>query len=340
MIIEKRAYARLGLMGNPSDGFFGKTISCTIENFHAKVELWESPMLALVPHPLYDPVEFKSLPALYQRAQQEGYYGGLRLLMATCKRFYEHCLQQGIPLERRNFTVRYDTNIPRQVGLAGSSAIITATFKALMEFYGLTEREIPKPIQPNLILSVERDELGISAGLQDRVIQVYEGLVYMDFNRELMEGQGYGRYEPMDPALVPPLWLAYISKFGDSGRVHSTIRFRWERGDPEVVEAMRTFARYAEEGREALEQRDHRRFSDLMNRSFDLRRRIYGDAVIGEPCLRMVELARSLGSPASFPGSGGAVIGIYWSEEHLRRLQEAFEAEGFSFCRVAVHTPA
>jgi galactokinase/mevalonate kinase-like predicted kinase len=36
---------------------------------------------------------------------------------------------------------------------------------------------------PEVILSIERDELGISAGLQDRVIQTYGGLVHMDFTR-------------------------------------------------------------------------------------------------------------------------------------------------------------
>ena len=46
--------------------------------------------------------------------------------------------------------------------------------------------EIPLHVQPSLVLSVETDELGIVAGLQDRVIQVYEGLVYMDFAREVM----------------------------------------------------------------------------------------------------------------------------------------------------------
>ena len=48
-----------------------------------------------------------------------------------------------------------------------------------MEFYGV---EIPLEAQPSFVLSIERDELGIAAGLQDRVIQVYEGLVYMDFD--------------------------------------------------------------------------------------------------------------------------------------------------------------
>jgi hypothetical protein len=56
--------------------------------------------------------------------------------------------------------------------LAGSSAIVTATLKCLMAFFGLTEADLPKELQPQFILDVEKSELNISAGLQDRVIQV------------------------------------------------------------------------------------------------------------------------------------------------------------------------
>ena len=52
------------------------------------------------------------------------------------------------------------------------------------------------------MLSVEQDELGINAGLQDRVIQTYEGAVYMDFSKELMEKQGYGDYVRLDISKV------------------------------------------------------------------------------------------------------------------------------------------
>ena len=37
---------------------------------------------------------------------------------------------------------------------------------------GLTARDMPKPLQPQFILDVENKELGINAGLQDRVVQV------------------------------------------------------------------------------------------------------------------------------------------------------------------------
>ena len=35
--IVRRVYARIGLLGNPSDGFFGKTISLSLQNFYAEV---------------------------------------------------------------------------------------------------------------------------------------------------------------------------------------------------------------------------------------------------------------------------------------------------------------
>ena len=47
MIIESRAYARAGLLGNPSDGYFGKTIYIIIKNFGAIVSLYESPELVI-----------------------------------------------------------------------------------------------------------------------------------------------------------------------------------------------------------------------------------------------------------------------------------------------------
>lgn len=49
------------------------------------------------------------------RLESEGYYGGVRLLMAICKVFFDYCKENGIELDPRNFTLSYDTNIPRQV---------------------------------------------------------------------------------------------------------------------------------------------------------------------------------------------------------------------------------
>ena len=337
MILRKKAYARVGLMGNPSDGYFGKTIASTITNFSAEVALWESPKLEITPHPEFDSMTFDGLAALRRRAQIEGYYGGLRLLFAACKKFYDFCEGHGISLERRNFTITYDTTIPRQIGLGGSTAIITATIFALMEFYGLElGREIPKPVLPNLILSVETEELDIAAGLQDRVVQVYGGTVFMDFSEALMVAQGHGNYEYIDSRLLPPLFLAYTREGSESGKVHREVRFRYESGDPEVRGAMREFAEYAVEARAALLERDYATFGALMNRNFDLRRRIFGDKAIAPTNLEMIEIARQHGCPSKFSGSRDAIVGVCLDPELWPRLREAYTSRGYAFTPLAV----
>ena len=88
-------FNRVGVMGNPSDGFNGKTISLSIANFWAEVTIVESPKLRLIPHPLNDPTEFGSMADLYGISTKEGYLGGLRLLQATCKKFYGFCARRG-----------------------------------------------------------------------------------------------------------------------------------------------------------------------------------------------------------------------------------------------------
>ena len=177
-LTRKRAYARAGLVGNPSDGYHGKTISFSVRNFWAEVVLyeWDSVEIVLAAD---DRAKFDSVFDLARDVRLHGYYGGIRLIKATIKRFVEHCETRGLALHDRKFSVRYQTTIPRQVGLAGSSAIIVATLRCLMEFYDV---QLPLEIQPMFVLLVEQEELGITVGLQDRVIQVYEGLVYMDFD--------------------------------------------------------------------------------------------------------------------------------------------------------------
>jgi glucuronokinase len=248
-----------------------------------------------------------------------GYYGGIRLIKATIKRFLDYCQAQGLTLHARNFSIRYQTNIPRQVGLAGSSALITATLRCLLEFYGV---EIPRVVQPSLILAVENEELGIAAGLQDRVILVYEGMVYMDFAREreqIIDGFKCYHYEPLDPERLPPLYLSYHPGLSEPTEIfHNEIRGRYDRGEPTVVDAMQHFAALAAAAREALLAGDVERLAQLMNENFDTRRRIYN---LPPWQLAMVEAARSCGASAKFAGSGGAIIGAYRDEKMFEELR-------------------
>ncbi len=317
-------------MGNPSDGYFGKTISLTLKNFWAEVVLYEWDEIEIVLSQ-EDRSRFRSVNELVHDVRLHGYYGGVRLVKATIKRFVEFCEQQGLALHDRKFSVRYESNIPRQVGLAGSSAIIVATLRALMDFYQV---KIPLPVQPSLALSVESGELGIAAGLQDRVIQVYGGLVYMDFARERMTAQMgllCGMYEQLDPSLLPPIYVAYSAEVSEPTEVlHNPLRARFQAGDPAVINAMQTFAGLAAEAREALLKQDVPRLSALMNTNFDTRRSI---CQLSKKHIEMIEVARETGASAKFAGSGGAIVGTFEGETMFTNLSQRLEAIGCQVIR-------
>jgi glucuronokinase len=321
-MIETYGYARAGLLGNPSDGYYGKTISFSVRNFRARVLLFPSARLEIRLSKADMPV-FENLEDLYRTTRWRGYYGGIRIIQALVVRLMDYCREQGIELEERNFTIEYESNIPQRLGMGGSSAIITAALRALMQYYRL---EIPLPVQANLVLETETKELGVPAGLQDRVIQAYEGLVYMDFAKDIIERQGYGNYERLDPALLPKLYLAYRTSLSEGTEVfHSNVRERWKAGEPAVVEAMKTWASYAERGREALLRRDYDTLDQLINANFDLRARIYQ---VGQGNLEMIQAARAAGATAKFAGSGGCIVGTYRDEAMYARLVTAMQPLG------------
>ena len=195
-----------------------------------------------------------------------------------------------------------------------------------MEFYDI---QLPLEMQPMFVLLVEQEELGITVGLQDRVIQVYEGLVYMDFGRDrerIVDGLRCYRYEPMDPALLPPLYVAHHETLGEPTEVfHNNIRERFNRGDEAVVGAMTCFAELAANGREALLAGDTERLARLIDTNFDTRRSIYR---LPQWQIDMVETARRCGASAKFAGSGGAILGTYTGEAMFATVRDSLAAIG------------
>jgi len=333
LLIRKKAYARAGLIGNPSDGYHGKTLALIVRNFCAEVSLYEWDRVEVV-FSQNDQTRFDSVDELVRDVQLHGYYGGIRLIKATIKKFVDYCRRRDLPLHSQNFSVRYESDIPRCVGLAGSSAIIVATLRCLMEFYGI---EIPKDVQPSLALSVETEELGITAGLQDRVVQVYEGLVYMDFAKERMRdhaGLQCGVYEPMETAQLPPLFIAYRTDASEPTEViHSNLRARFESGEPAVVEAMGRFAELTVDARTAIDHGDWDRLGQLIDANFDLRRSI---CRLPAEQIEMVECARAAGATAKFAGSGGAIIGTCGDEPTLKQLRAKLSGIGCRMIRPVV----
>lgn len=320
MILRCKAFPRAALVGNPSDGYFGKTIAFVFQNYEAEAELYESPELDLLPS-IRDHNTFGSMEELHQDIALYGYYGGIRLLKATIKKFYEFVQENNLSIEDKNFTMRYRSSIPNRLGLAGSSAIITAAMRALCLFY---EVKIRPDHFANLVLAVEKDELGIPAGLQDRVAQSYNYPVYMDFNRAHMEKHRVGKYTPIEIPDDLNIFIAYRTDLAEGSEVlHSRLRQDFLEGKQAVLDAINEWASLTDRVKDALEKRDYSEIPSLLNRNFDLRCEVCADA-ISRKNRQMVELARKTGASAKFTGSGGAIIGTYEDEKMFGNLVRTF----------------
>ncbi|MFQ5700073.1 MAG: galactokinase family protein, partial [Myxococcota bacterium] len=74
--------------------------------------------------------------------------------------------------------IEYATEIPRQSGLAGSTALLVALLRALLAWRG----EHPGPYRlASRARAVERDVLGVACGWTDAYMCVFGGVQYMDF---------------------------------------------------------------------------------------------------------------------------------------------------------------
>jgi len=295
--VETSAHARAGLLGNPSDIYGGRGIGVAIADLGVDVRLEEARETAL-------PNE---------------------LLAAGWRVFRREVEAEGAP-----FRLSFDSTIPYQCGLAGSSAILVAALRAWSEWF---EQPLGADRIAELAWRAEVDELGIHAGPLDRLVQAHEGLVFVDFARA---------FEPaatvhLDPELMPRFVLAWDPEPGRaSGFVHRSVHERWERGDAEVRSVMEELAAIGDAGRAALEARDLGRLRELVDRNFDLRASLFDITPRG---LRMIRLGRERGAATKYCGSGGSVLALPASADELEPLRRAYREAGFLAIVPAVASP-
>ncbi len=331
-----KSFARAGLLGNPSDGYGGKTIALSIGDFAATVEIAPAKSIQIVPA-ADDLDRFESRAEMLAVFRKHGLYGGRRLVKATLQCFLEFCVGRHA-LHDRNFSMAWRSDIPRCVGLAGSSAIVTATLKALCDYYAV---EIEADVMAALALHVETDYLGIPAGPQDRVIQMLEGLVFMDFGENhsrIVDGMVVGTYERLPVGQIARhLFVAYADAAAEPTEVlHNNLSKRFASGETVVVAAMQKFAELAEQGRAALAADDLPALGKLIDANFDLRQSICQLPAFHQ---QMVSQARSAGGTAKFCGSGGAIIGTFADEQEFDRIHQRLQNIGCHVIRPVIKAP-
>ena len=292
------AFARAALAGNPSDGYGGGVLAVCVGNFAATVKLGVTRGA--------DRANAASEPLRVDPPAAAALVG------AAAAR---HAAATGRTAPWLYATVR--TTIPREVGLAGSSAIVIATLRALDT---LLETRIPRAELPVLALAAEAD-LGIAAGLQDRVAQAYGGLTAMTFGLD-----GSYRARPLESTRLPPLILAWdVRGAAPSGAYHGDLRARWAGGEPLVRRVMAALRKQAACAAEAVERDDDDALGAAMDASCDLRAAL---GPLDPRHVELVETARRHGLAVNFAGSGGAVVALCPAPDRLVALREELERRG------------
>lgn len=273
--------------------------------------------------PRSDPMAFDSSAEFEKFVDLHGYGTGQQLLAATYRTFLNLARSQGRSVPP-GIEVRFETDIPRGVGLAGSSALVISLLRGLLELVGM---ELESHLLPSLALSAEVDQLGLAAGLQDRVVQTYGGLVAMDFSQMTTDprtGLAYGRYEELDVDGLPNLFLAYsLTGSEPSSLYHRELRARYSAGTPETLRGLADLAALVAKGKAAL--RWGSGLGPLMAQNMELRQML---GPIAAKQLVLIDAARTCDLDATFCGSGGAIVGVWHSDSDLDRLRNRVDDFG------------
>jgi glucuronokinase len=284
-----QAFARAALAGNPSDGYRGAVVAIAFGQRRAAATATAGP-----PHS----------GASCEPAAE--------LVSATIRRFVAE-----LDPDAHDLAVRWSSDIPRSVGLGGSSAIVIAVLRALCR---LREVTLAPAVLAELALSIERDDLDIAAGLQDRVAQTHGPLTFMDF------APTPPVYTPLEPAALPPLLIAWRpAGSGASGAVHAPLRDRFEAGEPAVHAAMQALAGHARAAARALRDGDRPALRAAVDGSFDVRRSILA---LDPLHVEMIQTARAAGAAANYSGSGGAIVAVCDDLAQRERAAAALAAIG------------
>jgi len=306
--VTASAPGRVGIVGNPTDMYGGSVISCsTVER--ARVRIQSSDRLVLDAGK--EQIVLETADDLVPRGD---IFDIARVALA------------GTESADLRVHVSWSTDIPFRAGLSGSTALLVSMVAGLLAFRGI--RHGPYRLA-ELVRMIEYRNLTF-CGYQDAYMCTFGGLHYMDFRgKEFHLDYGSDPYATMEPIGMPavlPLVVVITGGQRVSGGVHTPLRERWLAGETEVVEAYRTIAGLARDGKKAMLENRLDTLGDLMNENQALTRTLGGSNPEDD---RFIDLARRAGAPgAKLAGSSGAIVVLHESPGDLAEVMMQAGAAG------------
>lgn len=294
MRVIASAPGRAGLLGNPSDGYGGCVISCTIAR-RATVRLEESDRL-------------------------EATVGGESQVFgsATDFRLRGDCFDcvratiQFLKLFDLKVKLSITTDIPAQAGLAGSTAILTSLVAAVTTYLG---HRHGKHYLAEMVRSIELNYLEVQCGYQDQYMTVFGGISFMDFrgkeNYRRLADELYATVESLEAFTSElPFVLVQTGVKRVSTSVLKPIRERWLEGDTEVTRSYQRLARLCQRGKRAFIDKDWKLFARLMNENHRIQSALGGSGEANERIIRLCLENGARAAKLAGAGGGGTIIAL------------------------------
>ncbi|MBW7997324.1 MAG: hypothetical protein FVQ81_12285 [Candidatus Glassbacteria bacterium] len=308
-MIEASAPARAGVIGNPTDGYGGSLISCTLGE-RARARISECDRIEL---------SFGGEESTIESEADLRLDGGVFDIARSVVRY--------LRIAERKFRLEGTSDIPFRSGLAGSTAMLAAVFGAICRFVG---REMTPYEMAETIRYIELNYMDIQCGYQDQYMTVFGGINYLDFRakevyRDLSE-EVFATVEPLAAHLSElPFVLIHTGVQRVSGSVLRPVRERWLDGDPVVVDGYKEISELARLGKRALLLGDWEELGRLMNRNHEIQQALGASGKANDEFIELALEHDALGAKLAGAGGGGTIIVLHHEPE---KMVAAFRAKG------------
>lgn len=312
-MIKAVSYGRAGIIGNPSDGYGGSMIACSIKN-KAEVTIEKSDQLIIVNR--------FGTRVLNWRNEFDNKGDYFDVVRSVLRYFRLYNLKAHISIW---------SDIPEQAGLGGSTAVFSAVLSAITGYLGLKYNRYHLA---EINRDIELNYMRCHCGYQDAYMTTFGGLNYLDFRGKEyylnINEEIYATVEPLQECVDQlPFVVAHTGVKHHSGNFHRPIRERWLEGEEMVVNGYREIAHLAREGKKALIKKDWDELAYLMNKNHEIQNEICDS---GEQNNYMISIAKRNGALAAKlagAGGGGTIIALTFKPERVKKALKECGASDF-----------
>lgn len=215
---------------------------------------------------------------------------------------------------------------PPGSGLGASSSLMVTLVGLLKESRNLplTDYEIAQ-----LAYSIEREDVGISGGLQDQYASTFGGFNYIEFLSDQVIVNPLKLSQDISNELEHNLLLCYTGSTRLSAHIIDDQVERYRTGDPATFAHLRELKSFTVEMKNALLQRRFRDFGELMHLEWLAKRGL--SSKISTPFIDdLYTQARecgALGGKVSGAGGGGYLL-LYCDFERKHKVAERMKSAG------------